>query len=257
MLSFLDRNRKWLTVTLVFLLALEIMTFPYVVGISFADRSQNPDHTLTYTTAKLKWTTTKGINDQGAAIFGIFDPRYVNVKSENGDYVVAPGTQSGTSVRFLNNSGKEVTYHAVMYMMEKPDDLPVDASLTGDDLKTTSHYSLPDGVLREDVVRAVTGTVKSKNKQDFDLSWGWDFYESDPQDVRDTALGNQAAAGNPGTVSIGFYLVVEEDKDYVAAEGPKTGDEFNLWLYIAVMAISGLALLFLLLERIWERKRLC
>lgn len=257
MLSFLDRNRKWLTVTLVFLLALEIMTFPYVVGVSFADRSENPNHTLTYTKKKLTWTTTEGVNDQGAAIFGIFDPRYANVESENEDYVVAPGTESGTFIRLLNNSSKEITYYAVMYMMEKPENLPVDAALTGENLKTTSDYTLPDGVLREDVVRAVTGTVKSNNKQDFDLSWAWDFYESHAQDVRDTALGDQSAAGDPGTVTIGFYLVVEEEEDYTKPSNPKTGDDFNLWLYVAIMALSALALLFLLLERIWERKRLC
>ena len=257
MLSFLDRNRKWLTVTFVFLLALEIMTFPYVVGVSFADRSENPNHTLTYTTKKLTWTTTEGVNDQGAAIFGIFDPRYANVESENGDYLVAPGTESGTVIRLLNNSSKEITYYAVMYMVEDPGDLPVDARMDGENLTTTSSYTLPDGVLRKDVVRAVTGTVKSKNKQDFDLSWTWDFYESHAQDVRDTALGDQSAAGNPGTVSIGFYLVVEEEEDYTKPSNPKTGDSFHLWLYVGIMVLSALALLFLLLERLWERKRLC
>lgn len=257
MLSFLERNRKWLTVTLVFLLALELLTFPYVVGTSFADRSENPDHTLTYTTAKLTWSSDKGVTPDGAAYFGIFDPAYSNVESENGDHVVAPGTESGSIIRMINNSGKEVTYRAVAYMMENPTNLPVYASLTGENMTTTSNYTLPDGVLRTDVLRAVTGTVKSKHVQDFDISWAWDFYTSEAQDIRDTYLGDQAAAGDPGTVTIGFYLVVEEEETIIKPDNPKTGDDFNLWLYISIMALSAVALVLLTLERLWERKRQC
>ena len=263
MLSFLERNRGWLTVTCVCLLALEILTFPYVVGLSFADRVEDPNHTLTYTTNNLVWKSAEGINDQGAAIFGIFDPTYANgdgevtVISGNGDYVIAPGTTSGTIVRFINNCVRPVTYHAVMYLMETPEDLPVNAAMDGENVTTTSSYPLPDGVLREDVVRAVSGTVKSKHIQDFDLSWYWNFEEAEylaEQDARDTALGNAAAAGNPGHASIGFYLVVTDQGDDNA---PKTGDGFDLWLYLALMALSALALVFLLVERHWERKRLC
>lgn len=258
MLNFLDRNRKWLTAALVILLVLEVLTFPHVVGISFADRSENPNHTLTYTTGKLVWETANGVNEQGAAIFGIFDPQYANVESENGDYVVAPGTESGTVIRLINNSGKEITYRAVMYMMEKPEDLPVVGALDGENVTDTNDFSLPEGVAAEAVVRAVSGKVQPKDKQDFDLSWFWEFYTSDMQDMIDTWLGDQAAAGDPGTACIGFYLVVEEEEGVpTKPDNPKTGDSFHLWLYVGVMILSGLALAFMLLERIWERKRQC
>lgn len=257
MLAFLDRNRKWLTVAFVFLLLLEIVTFPYVVGASFADRSEDPNHTLTYTTNQLAWTTTEGINDQGAAIFGIFDPQYANVASENGDYVVAPGTESGTFIRLFNQSSREITFRAVMYMTQLPQDLPVYGAMDGENLTDEALPALPEGVTQQQVVRAVTGKVGPKNKQDFDLTWSWDFYESDARDVYDTYLGDASAAGDPGTVSIGFYLVAEEDGETVIPGTPVTGDGLGPWLYVGLMVLSVLVVAFLVLEGIWERKRQC
>ena len=270
MLSFLESKRKWLTVSVLFLLILEIMTFPYVVGSSFADRSDSPEHTLSYTPGSLKWSSAKGVNDSGAAIFGIFDTKYMNkesrvsVRSVDGDYVVAPGTESGTIVRLMNNSSRSISYHAVMYMTESPATLPVKAKMTGLNMTDCAFpYSLPSGIVQNNIVRAVTGSVNARYAQDFDLSWLWDFSPSQAQDVVDTYLGNRSAKGDPGTVSIGFYIVVVED-DSVSGGGsvlppdvPKTGDEFTPGLYMAALGLSLIALAFLALEFIWERRRQC
>ena len=42
------------------------------------------------------------------------------------------------------------------------------------------------------------------------VSWEWPFSTSAENDVKDTALGNQAAAGNPATVTLSIKTTVEQ-----------------------------------------------
>lgn len=42
------------------------------------------------------------------------------------------------------------------------------------------------------------------------ISWSWPFYTSDENDVKDTYLGNQAAAGNAATISLSVSATVTQ-----------------------------------------------
>ena len=42
------------------------------------------------------------------------------------------------------------------------------------------------------------------------ISWSWPFYTSDANDVKDTFLGDQAAAGNAATISLSVSATVTQ-----------------------------------------------
>ena len=165
--------------------------------------------------------------------------------SGDGAEVVAPGTEGGSLVRLKNEGGSTVTYTAVLYRL-RTEDVPVQAALEGEGFADTAEYALPESAAREDVLRAVTGTVEAGRIQDFDIRWLWRFDDGPVQDQADTALGDSAAAGRAARVTLGFYLVVsEEPGQWVQPAEYKTGDGFPLGWYVGMMAVTGTALALL------------
>lgn len=205
------KRTRWLLPVVLILFLLEVILFPLAVGVTYSGRSESPDHVLTYTTGKLTWDSATNIQKNGAAELTLFDATYHNVESNNGDKVVAPGTEGFNIVRLKNNTSRRIRYVAVMYCIKDEDDLPVEPTLTGQNFADTRSYPLPDGVSRNQVVRAVTGVVRGGEIQDFDLKWSWNFYDSDARDQIDTALGDQAAFFTPDDVTAGIYIVVEDE----------------------------------------------
>lgn len=66
------------------------------------------------------------------------------------------------------------------------------------------------------------------------------------QDQADTALGDGAAEGHAARVTLGFYLVAEEEPgQWIRPTSPKTGDRFPLGWYAGMMAVTGTALAML------------
>ena len=180
------------------------------------------------------------------------DGTETDVVAADGKNVIAPGTEGFNIVRLLNDVDGELTYTAVLYQIQSAAELPVVADLDGSGFSDTASYPLPDGVTEEQVVRAVTGKLAGKTVQDFDISWLWEFYVSDAQDVVDTALGNKIA---PDEITVGLYIVVNDDNEYsddggyVKPDNPQTGDDSCLVLYIVLMLVSLLMLIFLAVER--------
>ena len=125
----------------------------------------------------------------------------------------------------------------------RTEDVPVQAALEGEGFADTAEYALPESAAREDVLRAVTGTVEAGRIQDFDIRWLWRFDDGPVQDQADTALGDSAAGGRAARVTLGFYLVVsEEPGQWVRPAEHKTGDGFPLGWYVGMMAVTGTAL---------------
>lgn len=186
--------------------------FPFAVGITYSGRSEAPEHVLTYTTGKLTWDSATGIDANGAAEMSLFDAHYQNVDSQNSDSVVAPGTQGNSIVRLHNSVGYSIQYVAVLYQIKDEPQLPVQASLSGVGFADTQTYPLPDGVTESQVVRAVSGTLGGGQIQDFDILWDWTYFVSDERDVVDTQLGDKAAFLTADDVTVGLYIVVEEDR---------------------------------------------
>lgn len=249
-MTFFSKKRNWLLPTVLILFILEVITFPFVLGFTWAGRSETPERVLTYTSGKLTWDSAADIDTNGAAEFSLFNSVYGNTKSDNGDKVVAPGTEDGSIVRLKNSVSDTISYTAVLYQIRSTDKLPVEATLTGDRFTDTDSYTLPQGVTDSDVIRAVSGTVGGGLIQDFDINWNWQFENGDKQDVIDTWLGNKAADGDADDVTVGLYIVVEEDNAYVIPGSPQTGD-VGIGIYAVLMCISG-ALLILLL---WDKRR--
>lgn len=243
---------RWLLPVVLILFLLEIILLPYAVGATYAGRSESPNHILTYTTGTLTWDSATGIGADGVALLDFFDASYQNVQAHNGDNLVAPGTEKTCIVRLKNNTGNAIRYTALLYRIKEEDLLPVAPQLTGTGFADTGIYPLPEGVTQDQVVRAVTGTLDAGTLQDFDIQWGWRYYEDAARDQMDTALGNKAAFAQADEVTAGVYIVVENEgggsEPYILPQIPQTGDGSNPALYVVLLAASGVLLLLLVLE---------
>lgn len=247
---FSEKTTRWLLPAVLILFILQMITLPVMMGVTYSGRSESPNHILTYTQGKLTWDSATGIDENGVAELDLFDAIYNNVESSDGKNVVAPGTDGFNIVRLKNSVSGSVKYTAVLYRIRTNEALPVEASLTGAFTDTTA-YTLPDGVSANQVVRAVTGTVKGGEILDFDISWLWEFEESDQQDIIDTMLGIE---DDPDTVTVGLYIVVEDNNSYVSPDIPKTGDNSHVGMYFGLMLISLIMLVLLLWDYRKEKK---
>lgn len=251
--AFLNKQRNWLLPAVLILFILEVIAFPFAVGFTWAGRSEAPERVLTYTQGKLTWDSSAGIDENGAADLSLFETLYQNVNSDNGERIVAPGTESGTIVRLKNSVSGEIRYTAVLFHLRSTDLLPVEAVLSGNGFTDTDSYTLPEGVKEEDVIRAVSGTVSGGMIQDFDIDWYWQFYENDERDIIDTWLGDKAAGGDADDVTVGLYIVVEDENTSVKPTLPDTSDS-RIGIYIVLMCVSGAVLILLLIDRVRNRR---
>lgn len=251
--TFLSKQRSWLLPTVLILFILEVITFPFVLDFTWAGRSETTDRTLTYTQGKLTWDSAANIDANGVAELSLFDSIYQNENAGSGDKVVAPGTDGVSIVRLKNSVSGAISYTAVLYRIRSTDELPVKVTLSGESFTDTDIYTLPEGVNDADVIRAVSGTVGGGLIQDFDIDWSWRLYDSEQQDIIDTLLGDKAADGDADDVTVGLYVVVEDDNNYIIPGAPQTGD-LGIGIYVGLMCISGVVLILLLLDKRRARK---
>lgn len=244
---FPEKTTRWLLPVVLILFMLQVLTLPWVLGLTYPGRNETPDHVLTYTKGSLTWDSATNIGENGAAELHLFDAIYNNTKSEDGANIVAPGTDGFHIVRLKNGITDSVNYTAVLYRISTSESLPIEASLTGQ-FTDTDTYPLPDGVSADQVVRAVSGTVQGGEILDFDISWLWAFHDSSQQDLTDTLLGTQEDAD---TVTVGLYITVEDNNSCVEPSLPQTGDRSHLGIYLTLLVISFVVLILLL----WERRR--
>ncbi len=243
--AFLKKLNRWLPSALLILYILQVMLLPWAVGFTWADPDGNPDNTLTYTINKLTWDSATGIGADGSAIMDLFDPSYGStVQSGDGRDVVAPGTTKGSIIRLQNNVIGPITYTAVLYEIKNDPSIPVTATVTAAGAANAATYPLPAGVSQDQVVQAITGTVSGRQRVDFDTTWNWTYENSAQQNTIDTTLGIH---GGTKEVSVGLYIIVEDNNSYATPENPRTGDNSNVRMYAVLMVVS-FALLILLLR---------
>ena len=240
---------QWLLPAVLVLFVLEVLMLPAVLEITYAGRGEGPDHILTYTTNQLVWDDITDIDADGVAVLNLFDSIYENVDG-NGDKVVAPGTTGSSIIRLKNGSNDTVQFTAVLYRIVTNDAIPVEVGLEGYNFTQTDDYQLPDQVIAEQVVVAVTGEVQSSAIQDFDITWVWNYAEGEDQDTLDTILGNAEEEG----LTVGLYIVVEDEGSVIEPQPPGTGDRSRMPMYLTLMAISLLVLILLMWERHKEKK---
>ena len=249
-----EKLQKWLLPAILSLLILQVILLPVVLGVTYATRSQRPEHILTYTAGKLKWDSNTAVTANGSGEINFFETLYQNVNTENAEKILAPGTEKGGVIRLKNDSGRSIRYTAVAYSVKSSELLAAEAELAGEGFTDTDEYTLPEGIERGAVIRAVEGTLDAAKMQDFDIVWRWGFEDADDMEARDTIdtyLGDKSADGYADDVTIGFYLVVHDGGDI--APNPKTGDNTMIRGYLVLMMISGVLLLELLISR--RRKR--
>ncbi len=273
---------RWLLPTVLILFMLEILLLPLVIGLTYSGRSETPDHVLTYTKGNLVWDSATGIDKNGVARLNFFDAYYDNVKSENGDNVIAPGTAKENIVRLTNKAGSTIRYTAVLYRYNDAE-LPVEVTFCPDCSadEITFRYTLPELTNRVEVIRAVTGELESGKIKDFDVEWDWGFYYSNYWDEIDTYLGNKDVSDE---LTVGLYIVVEDDSLYpfdttapsdttgpddgttdsadtepgtVTPVPPPQTSDVSFGVYLAIMIISLIILLLLVGDRIVAKKRKC
>lgn len=235
------KKHAWLFPALLALFILEILLLPVMVTLTYPTRSVNPEHILTYTPNRLMWDGNTEVRSDGSAELSFFETMYQNVNAENAEKVLAPGTEKGSVIRLSNKAQNGVRYTAVAYALKSDPRLPATAEMSGDGFSDTADYTLPDGISPTSVIRAVNGSVPAGGKQDFNIDWSWAFEDEadiDARDRLDTYLGNLAADGRADRITIGLYLVVE-DNGKTVAPSPQAGDNTPLLGYVALMAISG------------------
>lgn len=246
---------SWLLPSVLILFILQVLLFPLAVGTTYSGRSESPDHILTYSKGSLVWDRGTEIEKSGAAKLSLFDEAYDGTVRSDDDRVVAPGTAALHMIRLKNSASGEISYTAMLYQLRSDPALPVKACLQGVGFADAATYTLPENISRSQIVRCVSGTVKSGGIQDFDISWLWDYYDSSQQDRLDTDLGDRAAEEQAPDITLGFYITVQDGNSYVGPQPPKTGDSAAFGGYIALMCISGAALVLLLISRGREQKK--
>lgn len=253
MMRFLTKHSRWLLPAVLILFILEVITLPFVMGMTWAGRSETPDHLLLYVDERLQWQPSKYVDANGVFRLSLFDSTYGGVvESENGDRVVAPGTEGDCIVRFFNQGDGSIGYTAVFYAIRTDENLPVVPTLSGHTFRDTQTYRLPEGVSEEQVLRAVGGWIDPGGYQDFDMAWRWEFETDDAQNALDTWLANQNGE-DTDSVTVGLYIVVE-DPSIVLPEPPVTGDDSLVGMYLVLMAISGVLLILMLIGKRREKK---
>ena len=189
------------------LFILQVMLLPVMIGLTYAVPAERPEHILTYRTGSLVWDKAASVRPDGSAELSFFETLYKNVNADNAEKVLAPGTEKDSVIRLKNDTNKEITYTAVLYSLSTSPDLNIGATLSGDGFSDISRYTLPEGVKKETVVRAVGGKLDAKRMQDFDINWFWNFEDgasADGRDGIDTYLVNKAADEKADEASLGF-----------------------------------------------------
>lgn len=239
-----SKFRKILLPTMIALFILEVLTLPLVLRLTYATKSQSPEHILTYADQKLYWDADTKIDALGTAELRLFADHYVNVISQDHSKVIAPGTQGSSIVRLKNNEADQIRYTAVAYRIRSDENLPVTVTMQAEQAFAASEYRLPENVRKSDVISAVTGTLIREQIQDFSVDWFWEYEESTAQDAADTFFGEKSAYADPDDVIVGLYITIETQEGEIIVSAPQTGDATVVWGYLLLMAVSlGMILL--------------
>ena len=181
----------------------------------------------------------------------------ITVRSENGDKVLAPGTENTYRFALENTGNVDLEYSLEMeaWFGDKEDTdpyiIPVLARVTdyrGNYLAGTSE-NMPDVLELNGVTHK--GSLTKGYIAPYTLEWQWPF-EGD--DVYDTMLGNLAVEEEI-TLTIKINVLSSYTPDAGDDDGiPKTGDSGAVLLAFAAMVVSGVCLLVLMLLP-WQKRR--
>ena len=195
----------------------------------------------------------------------IFSVSYVNgeqiitVKSDNGDKVIAPGTENSYTFKLKNTGNVALDYTVEIDAYFTPADItiPITGRLNRYDGKWVvggkdEYANVP--VLDTATDSATLGAGKYTY---YTLDWLWPFESGD--DELDTLLGNLATEQEL-TFTIVIKTTATESSNPYDDSGitpPQTGDNSNLTLWIVLAVSSFMMMLFLIFYQNKEKRRSC
>lgn len=195
----------------------------------------------------------------------IFSVSYVNgeqiitVKSDNGDKVIAPGTENSYTFKLKNTGNVALDYTVEIDAYFTPADItiPITGRLNRYDGKWVvggkdEYANIP--VLDTATDSATLGAGKYTY---YTLDWLWPFESGD--DELDTLLGNLATEQEL-TFTIVIKTTATESSNPYDDSGitpPQTGDNSNLTLWIVLAVSSFMMMLFLIFYQNKEKWRSC
>lgn len=261
------KRRGWLLPVTLILFILSLTTLSLMALVTYAWRSEEPTHLLTFENERLTWDENTEVDENGWARIAFFSTEYQNVESSNEDNVFAPGTDQDTIIRLLNESDDTITYTAIAWKIKECDILAFEAGFEAEGSSPTTEYAaiLPEHITEDQLIGAVTGTVDGKGYQDFDIGWFWEFERGeidDPgdgvhpdiyeYDYDDTYLGNKAAWDVADDATLGFAIIVEGE---TPVPTPPTGHRTWLGWGIALVGACGLLLIAELIVNAVRKKK--
>ena len=170
----------------------------------------------------------------------------VTVNSENGDKLLAPGTENTYSFALENTGTNSVKYQMSMeaYFTDGTHVIPVEARVSSyEGTWLCGSEGSWEPVLELNAV-ADSGSLKPGYIMPYTLQWRWPF---EIDDEYDTMLGNLAVDED-----ITLTIVIRTTASYTPDGGsgiPKTGDTSHIGLMLTIMLTSAAGLLLLLLPR--------
>lgn len=178
----------------------------------------------------------------------------VTVNSENGDKLLAPGTEN--TYRFtLENTGNvslDYTLSMEAYFSHTDTPIPIYARVVdykGDYLLGTAENTV-DVLGLNDVQKS--GSLTAGYIAPYTLEWEWPF---ELDDAYDTMLGNMAVDEDITLTIVIKTTASYSEKPDTESGLPQTGDDTNILLLTGLMLLSGTALLFLLISKPkWEEE---
>ena len=181
----------------------------------------------------------------------------ITVKSDNGDKVIAPGTQNSYTFKLKNTGNVALNYTVELEAYITPADITI--PITGRLNRYDGKWVV--GGQDEYVTVSVLDTAKDNSTLGagkytyYTLDWLWPFESGD--DELDTLLGNLAAEQDL-TFTIVIKTTATESSNPYDDSGitpPQTGDNSNITLWIVLAVSSFLMMLFLLFYQNKEKRR--
>ena len=184
----IKKGRGSLILSTVFVLLL-IATLAFtIVGVTYADSDNTPDHVLNYETNRLYWShASSDIEEDGTYRLNLFDSLPTG---EDGMKIIAPGATDGGSLRLVNKTGHSIEYSATIFLISE-DDVPITAdfwNFAPENIETG--HELPSEIADAKVLRSVSGVLSGFGTCEFRIRWEWAFEAGDEADEFDTYLGD-------------------------------------------------------------------